>query len=73
MLTSYFVKCPHLGCDWLGSLLPRREGVSFPGARPSSSLVAFVCPSCRGEWHCRVVGDDVVPVNVEAAVAGASA
>jgi hypothetical protein len=63
MLTSYFVKCPHLGCDWLGSLLPRRDANSFPG-QPSST-VTFQCPHCRGEWCCRVVGEDVVPINVE--------
>ncbi len=69
MLTSYFLKCPHLGCDWLGSLLPRREGNALQGLTSSPSMVTFQCPHCRGEWRCRVVGDDVVPVHVEAAAA----
>jgi hypothetical protein len=24
--------------------------------------VVFQCPECQGEWHARVVGDDVVPL-----------
>jgi hypothetical protein len=65
MLTSYFVKCPHLGCDWLGSLLPRGDAKAFAAGQTAASTVGFQCPRCRGEWRCRVVGDDVVPVTVE--------
>jgi hypothetical protein len=69
MLTSYFVKCPHLGCDWLGSQLPRRDRNAMGTMPQSNATVTFQCPRCRGEWNCRVVGDDVVPISVEAGAA----
>ena len=63
MLTSYLVSCPHLYCGWFGSLLPTKNGVpmqSIPGA-----IVNFHCPQCDGEWHAKVVGDDVRPLPLE--------
>jgi hypothetical protein len=62
MLTSYLVKCPHLGCHWFGSLLPRGKAEEWQGAVPSATIVVFECPECGGEWHARVRGDDVVPL-----------
>jgi hypothetical protein len=65
VLTSYLVKCPHVGCDWFGSLLPRGNGDIFRGHAPAKSTVVFECPRCHGEWHARVVGDDVVPIALQ--------
>jgi hypothetical protein len=65
MLTSYLVKCPHVGCGWFGSLLPRREDDSWSSPMPARPIVRFQCPQCQGEWQARVVGDDVVSLPVE--------
>jgi hypothetical protein len=65
MLTSYMVKCPHVGCRWFGSLLPRNDVDSWRG-QPSKSLVlVFECPRCHEEWRARLVGDDVAPLPHE--------
>lgn len=63
MLTSYLVRCPHLGCGWFGSLIPRADVAGFAGAVPS--VVRFVCPHCRRDWMARKVGDDVMPIRLE--------
>ena len=68
MLTSYYVRCPHVGCDWCGSLLPQNEPEAWRFAKPVASAVAFVCPRCGSEWSARVVGDDVVPLARQEAV-----
>ena len=65
MLTSYLVKCPHLGCDWFGSLLPSRDAESWRGSVPSISVAVFECPKCARTWRARVVGDDVKPLPLE--------
>ncbi len=65
MLTSYLVKCPHLGCDWFGSLLPARRPEAYHGAPLNPKEVLFRCPQCQGEWRARKVGDDVVTVALE--------
>jgi hypothetical protein len=67
MLTSYVVRCPHLGCNWFGSLLPQGDRDSWRGSIPTRSLVNFQCPQCQGEWQARVVGDDVVTVAIDEA------
>ena len=64
MLTSYLVKCPHLDCNWFGSLLPLGDTEAWRGSTPTKSMVMFQCPRCQGEWQARVVGDDVVTVAV---------
>lgn len=66
MLTSYVMKCPHAGCNWFGSLLPRENTDSWFGAVPSVSETAFECPSCHREWRARIHGDDVemLPLGV---------
>ena len=65
MLTSYMVKCPHVGCNWFGSLLPHNDGESWRGYSPTLSIVTFQCPRCQGEWQARRVGDDVVNLPLE--------
>jgi hypothetical protein len=65
MLTSYLVKCPHIGCNWSGSLLPHDHLEAWSSMVPSVKTVAFQCPHCQGEWRARVVGDDVVPLTLE--------
>jgi hypothetical protein len=65
MLTSYLVKCPHVGCNWFGSLLPRNDVDSWRGAAPRASVVLFQCPQCHEEWHARLVGDDVESLPLE--------
>jgi hypothetical protein len=65
MLTSYLVKCPHAGCDWFGSLLPRENTDSWYGAVPSVPEAVFECPQCRRRWHARVRGDDLETVSLE--------
>jgi len=69
MLTSYMVRCPHIGCNWFGSLRPRTSGESGRGYSPRPSRVVFQCPQCLEEWQARVVGEDVVPLPVEEKVA----
>ncbi|HMC90558.1 MAG TPA: hypothetical protein VKI17_13470 [Gemmataceae bacterium] len=68
MLTSFLVTCPHAGCHWFGSLLPHDHLEAWSNASPGRVIVAFRCPECGGEWHARVVGDDVVPVPLDEAV-----
>jgi hypothetical protein len=65
MLTSYLVKCPHVGCDWFGSLLPRRDAAAWSGAYQARPVVEFQCPQCQGEWRARVVGEDVRALPLE--------
>jgi hypothetical protein len=65
MLTSYRVKCPHLDCNWSGSLLPQGDTRLFQGALPSTNHVVFQCPACEGQWLAKVVGDDVKPLPLE--------
>jgi hypothetical protein len=65
MLTSYLVRCPHVGCDWFGSLLPRNDPEAWRGSSPRLSEVVFQCPHCEGEWRARVVGDDVENLPLE--------
>jgi hypothetical protein len=65
MLTSYMVKCPHLGCNWFGSLLPNNNSESWRGYTPSPSIVSFQCPRCQGEWQARRRGDDVVNLPLQ--------
>jgi hypothetical protein len=59
MLTSYRVTCPHVGCRWTGSLLPRTNQDAWRSSAPTVKVVVFECPQCHGEWQARVVGDDV--------------
>jgi hypothetical protein len=65
MLTSYMVKCPHAGCGWFGSLLPRSNADSWCGAIPTVDEAVFQCPRCRNEWRAKVRGDDVEPLPIE--------
>lgn len=68
MLTSYLVKCPHVACNWFGSLLPNRNAESFRQAVPSVNIASFTCPKCNGQWNARVKGDDVEPLPLEEVV-----
>lgn len=69
MLTSYRVACPHLGCGWHGNMIPRHHSEPWHGqALGNKAIVVFECPRCHGEWNARVVGDDVKPYPVEAAL-----
>lgn len=65
MLTSYWVRCPHSGCGWFGSLLPSSDADSFRGAIPKVKQAAFECPNCHGEWRGRIIGDDVENLPLE--------
>jgi hypothetical protein len=65
MLTDYMVRCPHVGCGWYGPLFPKGNREDFRPALPSCREVTFECPRCHGEWHARVIGDDVKPLPVE--------
>jgi hypothetical protein len=69
MLTSYVVKCPHAGCGWFGSLLPKsnREPAGEVLSVPAGH-VQFVCPQCSGRWQAVLVGEDVMPLALEEAV-----
>ncbi len=62
MLTDFMVTCPHVGCNWSGSLLPCSNLEAWRGATPSTQVVLFRCPHCHGEWRAQLVGDDVKPV-----------
>jgi len=65
MLTSYLVRCPHSGCRWFGSLLPRIDSESWRGYIPNKTVVTFECPQCLQTWRARVKGDDVEPLPQE--------
>ncbi|HZT82106.1 MAG TPA: hypothetical protein VFA26_17900 [Gemmataceae bacterium] len=65
MLTSYWVRCPHLGCNWSGNLLPQGDTRLFTAAVPGTKVVVFQCPTCQGQWKGQVVGDDVRPLPLE--------
>jgi hypothetical protein len=65
MLTSYLVKCPHLSCNWFGSLLPSRDADSWRGSVPTTPVAVFECPQCGHTWRARIVGDDVEPLPAE--------
>jgi hypothetical protein len=65
MLTSYLVKCPHLGCAWFGSLLPSRNTESWRGPVPTTPVAMFECPNCHRTWKARVKGDDVEPLPMD--------
>lgn len=69
MLTSYWVKCPQLGCQWTGSLLPVGDGESWKRSLPTTNVATFECPRCRNEWRARVHGDDVEAILDEELVA----
>jgi hypothetical protein len=66
MLTSYFVQCPYPGCEWCGSLLPRSDLEAWRGPAPTKSVAEFECPRCHGAWWARLVGDDIVPLILDA-------
>jgi hypothetical protein len=72
VLTSYQVSCPHTGCDWYGSLLPSGGAEAWRRASPTVKMVTFQCPLCHGEWHARVVGDDVEALPLDEVVAQAT-
>lgn len=59
MLTSYVVKCPYLGCDWSGSLLPDGARDVWRGAAPATSHLVFHCPKCQGIWHGHLRDDNL--------------
>ncbi len=64
MLSSYWVKCPHPGCDWTGSLVPSviRGGT---GAEIASMQRAwFRCPCCQADWEVRITDDRVTVLPV---------
>jgi hypothetical protein len=65
MLTSYMVACPHLGCDWFGSLMPKDDSSFWRGSRPSCSVIHFECPKCRASWQARIRGDDIEMLPLE--------
>jgi hypothetical protein len=65
MLTDYMVTCPHTGCHWTGSLLPKANRDAWKTALPTTHDIVFECPRCHCEWHARVVGDDAVPVHYD--------
>jgi hypothetical protein len=65
MLTSYFVRCPHKGCAWFGSLLPSQDTQLWRGSLPGTQVAVFHCPSCDRQWRARVVGDDVRPLPLD--------
>ena len=65
MLTSYVVSCPHFGCNWFGSLLPRGEREVWRGFAPTKPVIHFQCPKCQKAWSARVVGDDIELLPLE--------
>ncbi len=65
MLTDYMVTCPHTGCHWTGSLLPKANRDAWKTALPTTHDILFECPRCNGDWHARVIGDDAVPLALE--------
>ena len=62
MLTDYMVTCPHVGCHWTGSLLPKTNRDAWRTALPTTVETTFECPRCHGEWHARIEGDDAYPL-----------
>jgi hypothetical protein len=70
MLTDYLVHCPHTGCNWKGCLFPEGGREAWRPAAPTQNKIAFRCPSCKQQWHARIVGEDAIPLTAaeEAAV-----
>ena len=62
MLTDYMVTCPHTGCHWTGSLLPKANLDAWKTALPTTHDIVFACPRCHHDWRANVVGDDAVPL-----------
>jgi hypothetical protein len=51
-------------------LLPR-DAEAGRGPSPPNAEVVFQCPTCQGEWHARIVHDEVEPLQVaEMALSG---
>lgn len=69
MLTSFYVRCPHAGCGWRGSVMPKGNAESWRGAVPGQRVVVLECPECQREWQAKVVGDDLVPLPAKEAAA----
>jgi len=65
MLTSYMVNCPHPGCNWYGSLLPKGNLEPWRRSLPGRSMVDFECPHCQGTWQARLIGDDIEMLPLE--------
>jgi hypothetical protein len=66
MLTDYLVKCPHMHCQWFGSL-PASSDVEYGhGASLNVSIVTFQCPRCQRVWQARLIGDDLETIPLEA-------
>jgi hypothetical protein len=63
--TSYWVRCPHPGCEWEGDLAPRDATKIWRKALPLRFDVSFECPKCHGEWFGTLKGDEVeaLPLN----------
>jgi hypothetical protein len=68
MLTDYMVHCPHPGCHWSGSLLPKQNREAWRTATPATREALFECPRCHQEWRARLVGDDALPLPLGEAV-----
>jgi hypothetical protein len=67
MLTDYLCHCPHVGCNWRGPLFPKGNREGWKAATPAAREITFECPRCHREWHARIVGEDAVPLPLEAA------
>lgn len=67
MLTDYSVHCPHDGCGWAGSLFPLGNRDDWRPACPKQRVINFRCPRCQRGWQARIVGEDAVPLPLEAA------
>jgi len=65
MLTDYMVTCPHDGCHWTGSLLPKANREAWRAALPTTRTIVFQCPRCHGNWHARIVGEDALPLPLD--------
>jgi hypothetical protein len=61
MLTSFEVRCPHDGCKWSGSVIPKKDLQPWHGQDPSTAhpTVIFRCPRCQAEFRGQIFGDDV--------------
>lgn len=69
MLTSYLVRCPHVGCNWFGSLLPLNNPEAWANSTPTVKIATFQCPRCQGDFQGQIKGDDVIPLPQEAIAA----
>jgi hypothetical protein len=59
VLSSFSVKCPHVDCGWIGSLVPSIIRGGSDAEIASMQRAWFHCPQCGRDWEVRMRNDEV--------------